>query len=303
MRLKQLPEATNKRGIKYFVKEKAFNLISKTGYCLKPLIVPKNDQEHYLKLYGKKSVEGRKFYNISAGGHFDFGCGIHHPCWTNIDLDREWKYGITFNPEKDIAHDILTCSPIPVESNSAELIYSRLSIEHITDEATLYMFKEAKRMLKKGGLFRVNTLNNYLDYIAFKNNDRDFFYWFKNHKAISIGQAFLEHFAASASLIVEEGASERITDEEMKHIFSTLHYEEAMEYCTSRCPVELQNKYRRRHINWWTPEKLEKMLKSAGFKTVYLSSAEQSMAPVLRNEYYFDNINNKTMLYMEAIND
>ena len=303
MMIKQFPEINNKRGIKYLIKQKVFGFINKTGYSLKPLIVPKNDTQQYIKLYGIESVENRRFYNISAGGHFDFGCGIHHPCWTNVDLNRNWKYGIQYNPKTDIAHDILTCSPIPVESNSAELVHSRLSIEHITDEASLYLFKEAKRMLKKGGILRLNTLNNYLDYVAFKNNDREFFYWFKNHNAISIGQSFLEHFAASASLLVEEGAAERITDQEMEHIFSTMHYEDALDYCTARCPVELQNKYRRRHINWWTPEKLERMLKSAGFKTVYLSQAEQSMAPVLRNEYYFDNINNKTMLYMEAIND
>lgn len=285
-----------------FIKNNVVRLIGKAGYLIKPYISKINDKDRYIKLYGRESVEKRKFYNISAGGHFDFGCGIHHPCWTNIDVDRDWGFGSNFNSKKDIAHDLLTCTPIPIESDSAELVHSRLSIEHITDEAALFMFKEVKRMLKKGGLFRICTYNNTLDCIAYRNNDRDFFWFCPDHKSVSIGQAFLEHLAQSAALNVKEGASKRITDEELKDIFKTKTDEEVLEYCTSRCPVELQVKYRR-HISWWTPEKLERMLKEAGFNNIYLSAAEQSRSPVLRNEYYFDNYSNRTLFYMEAVND
>jgi hypothetical protein len=43
------------------------------------------------------------------------------------------------------------------------------------------------------------------------------------------------------------------------------------------------------------------MLNQAGFKTVYLSTREQSAAPVMRNEVYFDNEDNKFVMYMEAV--
>ena len=114
--------------------------------------------------------------------------------------------------------------------------------------------------------------------------------------------SILDHFAKSASILVNEGASNRISDEEFRNIFKIRNFEDALDYCTSRCPIELQNKYRNRHINWWNPLKLQQMLFRAGFKTIYLSAPEQSASPVLRNEFYFDNLCNKAMLYMEVIN-
>jgi len=286
-----------------FVKSKAIEYLGLAGYFIKPLVAKKNDTDLYIKLYGKDSVEARRFYNISAGGHFDFGCGIHHPCWTNIDMDRNWKSAKCYDPSKDIAHDLLTCNPIPVESSSAELVHSRLSIEHITDEAVLFMFTEIKRILKKDAIFRVHTINTDIDYRALKNNDREYFFWFQNNPSISLEQAFLEHFAASASNLTPDGAKNPISDEELRSVFSSLPYEDALNYCTARCPVELQNKYRNRHINWWNPNKLHKMLSMAGFKTIYLSAPEQSASPVLRNDFYFDNMCNRVMLYMEAVNN
>jgi hypothetical protein len=116
-------------------------------------------------------------------------------------------------------------------------------------------------------------------------------------------QAFLEHFAASASTLTPDGAENPISDEEIRFVLGTKKYEDALDFFASRCPVELQYKYRNRHINWWNPEKLHRMLAQAGFKTIYLSQPEQSASPVLRNDNYFDNMTNRTMLYMEAVND
>jgi predicted SAM-dependent methyltransferase len=269
-----------------------------------------NDIAMYIRLYGEESVEKRRFYNISAGAFIDFGCGIHHPCWTNIDVDRPWKdkYNpncIEFDPKTDIAHDLLSLSPIPVESSTAELIHSRFTIASITDEAALYFFKEVFRMLKPGGVFRVNAPNIDLDYRAYRNNDMSFFYWieiwFGKDHSISIEQAFLQHIASQASTIHSNGIPDRITDEQFKNLLDSMNLDDALDYCTSKCSVEIQKDFRNDHINWWNPEKLERMLRSAGFQTVYISDREQSASPVMRNEAYFDNIDNKFVMYMEAV--
>lgn len=272
-------------------------VIRVTGYELSK-IKSHNDEKLYRELFGNYSVENRKFYNISAGGHFDFGCGIHHPLWTNIDVDRPWENRIQYNPDRDIAHDFLTLTPLPVDSDTAEIVYSRATIEHLTDDAALLMLKEVKRILKPGGVFRVVTPNIDLDFRAFRNNDKHYFYWAKH---CTIEQAFLEHFACGASPKSLEPAHEKISDEQFRILFKNMSFEDALNFCTSKCKLPILPKYRENHLNWWNPAKLERMLRQAGFTTIYLSFAEQSVCPILRNEYYFDNEYQKVMLYMEAI--
>jgi predicted SAM-dependent methyltransferase len=276
------------------------NLIAATGYELQK-IKNYHDEALYFELYDKESIEKRRFYNISAGGHFDFGCGIHHPFWTNIDVDRPWKNQIQFNPVQDVAHDLLSLKPIPVESCTAEIVYSRVTIEHISDDAALQMFKEVERMLKPRGVFRVVAPNIDIDYRAYKNNDKHYFFWVP--RRYSIEQAILEHFAYGTSIMNNEPAFEKICDEKFRELFSQLTYEAALDYCISKCDLSTQFVNRENHINWWNPSKLERMLRMAGFNTIYVSSAEQSSLPVLRNEHYFDNVYQKAMMYMEAVKD
>lgn len=259
-----------------------------------------SDTDKYIRLYGMESVEKRMFYNISAGAFIDFGCGIHHPCWTNIDVDLPWKYN-KYKPGYDIVHDLLSIKSIPVESSTAELVHSRFTIASITDEAAQFFFNEVFRILKKGGIFRIVTPDIDLDYRAYVNNDMHFFYWFKNNKSVTIEQAFLFHVASQASTIHPTSPAERITDEQFRKLLDTMSLEDALNHCTSGCSVEFQKTHRIDHINWWNREKLERMLGQAGFKSVYLSAREQSASPVMRNNAYFDNIDNKFVMYMEAV--
>jgi predicted SAM-dependent methyltransferase len=291
------------------------NQVRKLGYelrCVKPV----HDEKRYVDLYGKESVANRNFYNISAGGHLGFGGGFSHPCWTNIDVDRPWNGSRTYNPQTDIAHDLLSLDPLPLASNSAELVHSRFSIEHITDDAAEVMFNEVFRILKHNGIFKATVPNVDLDYRAYLSNDLSYFSWIdmfsypKNYtnygligplREASLEQIFLIHFAANASTYHTEGPAERIDDEIFKNIFKELPYEDALNFCSHKCSVEVAKKYRQNHINWWNQSKLEKKLRKAGFKTVYAIGPNQSSSPVFRNNSYFDNNWNMVALYMEAI--
>jgi predicted SAM-dependent methyltransferase len=283
------------------------NILDKAGIEIKKK-KNRNDTWLYNELYGTESVNNRRFYNISAGGHFEFGGKFHHPLWTNIDVDRPWKWnkGREFDPTTDIAHDPLTLKPIPIKSDTAELVQSRFAVEHITDDAAQVMFNEVHRMLKKNGVFRISCPHTDLYYAAYKRKDKHFFYWSKEHDFLrnaSLDQLLLDHFAASLTTLRPEGSPKRINDDEFRRIFNTMPYENALNYITSQCSMEFHLTNRRNHINWWNFKKFEKMLSQAGFKQIIRSSPFQSAAPVMRNDNYFDNLYNGLLIYVEAIKD
>lgn len=240
---------------------------------------PSTDVCLYYELYNKESVEDRKFYNIGAGG-------FRHLAWTNVDHESEWykdSLGTDF-----IDWDLLSLTPLPVESDSAEIVYSSHLIEHITNDAARNLFNEAFRILKKNGIFRVTAPNIDLDYRAYKERDRHYFYWLE--EPYSVQQLFRSHFATSAS----------ISDSELNEIFGKMEYEKALDYCISKCSVEEQKKHPGNHINWWNAKKLFRTLETAGFRNILLSSYGQSFSPVLRETMLFDNCHPKISFYMEA---
>jgi SAM-dependent methyltransferase len=286
------------------VMEKVVNAI---GYDIQ-VCRAKNDIELYYRIYGKKAVEDRRFYNIGAGS-------FRHPAWTNVDHKSEWYKDVQSN-NIDIDWDLLSLTPVPVEDSSAEIVYSSHTTEHITDEGAQNMFNESHRILREGGVFRVTTPNIDLDFRAYKGNDRHFFYWIdwystpkecqriKLNKPLNeatIQQIFLWHFASSASTLHADGSPKRITDEELDRIFREMEYQEALNYCISKCSLEVQKKYPGNHINWWNKNKLLRMLRNAGFDDICLSGYGQSVSPVLRNILIFDNTHPKISLYVEAV--
>ena len=290
------------------------NSLSRIGYQLMR-IKPENDYQRYQSLLPNDSIRRKAFYNISAGGHFGFGGGFYHPLWTNIDVSFDGQ-NPCYNEQKDIRHDFLEKTQLPLESNDAELFLSRFTIEHITDEAALYMLKEVHRCLKQNGVFRIIAPNNELDYSAYQNNDLSFFDWIgwqsepKTMKklcyaippnATSIHQVFLAHFASNASIIHGDGSENPIVDEEFEEIMKSLAFEDAMNFCTARCSVEKQKLYRQNHINWWTYKKTEKFLREAGFNKVYAMSPTQSISQIMRNNKWFYGLFDQVAFYMEAV--
>lgn len=275
------------------------------GYELNNITKSRYDVPLYLKHYGEDSVKNRCFYNISVGAYNGFGGGLHHPCWTNVDLDRPWKNdkyypnSPEFNPKIDIAHDLLSMNPIPVESSTAELVHSRFTVDRLTDETAQYFFNEIFRILKKGGIFRIVSTNLDLDYRAYVNNDRDYFFWLEDD--FTIEQMFLFHVVTQTSTNYHDSNTHKISDEELRQLFKKMNYEDVLNYCCSKCSIEIHKNNRYDHLNWWNQKKFGKMLNIAGFNSIYRSAAEQSASPVMRNEYYFDNDHMKVMMYMEAV--
>lgn len=282
-------------------------ILNKAGLQLK-LGSPKPNLDLYVKKYGRQAVDEKRFYNVGQATFF-------HPAWTVVDYFKKPDSSILLPGPFAIHYDLMSLQPMPVEDSSAELIYTSHTLEHVTNEAVNFFLKEAYRILKPGGMIRIVTPDIKLTYRAWRDNDADFFYWVPNSypdgnwhefnlriplKEATLTQVFLEDFASTASEIVVVGADKRISDEEMQHLFNTMSMEEALDYCISRCPVELQHQFPYQHMNWFTEEKMGKMLKEAGFLEVYASRWGQSFSSVMRNTDYFDNNSPKMSMYMEA---
>jgi len=290
------------------IKKLLQNVLKSLGYEV--LSVKKRlDISVYHAHYPEDSITMKRFYNIGAGG-------FYHPYWTNIDYDSDWYALNRKHTLKGIQYDLFSLEPIPVDSNSAELVYSSHTVEHISNPAAQNMFNESFRMLKPGGMLRVTTPNIDLEYRAFRNNDRHYYYWAQMYnnpkewkrvkydrplKDASIEQIFLTHFASSVSTLHTDGSLERIDDAELNRIFKELPYEEALDYCISKCSLDVQKKYPGNHMNWWNFKKMSSMLREAGFTKIYLSGYGQSYSPALRNVMLFDNTHPKISLFVEAI--
>jgi len=265
------------------------------------------DLGRYSSIYDADSITNRRFYNVGAGT-------FSHPYWTNVDYQSDW-YESNSTTAGSINYDLLALEPIPVEDSSAELFYTSHTVEHITNDAAQNLFDECHRALKSDGLLRITTPNVDLEYRAYKENDRDYFYWIDNYRSKSqwrrgsfsgpltdatTAQVFLSHFATSMSSLHRDGAADRISDAELASIFEELGKEGGLDHCISRCPLEIQRKFPGNHINWWNFEKLARMLKAAGFEDVYESGFGQSFAPPMRDTSQFDNTHPKISIYVEA---
>lgn len=265
----------------------------------------------YRAIYGDDSVNNKRFYNIGAGA-------FSHSCWTNVDFISDWYKSNNKKTLGGINYDLFLLQPVPVESNTAEIIYTSHTIEHVNNAAVQNLFNEAYRMLKPGGFLRIVTPDTELEYRAWQQNDRSYFYWIdwysspedvkrlKMRKPLNqetTAQIFLENFASQASLIPLKGSPKRIDDEQLSRLFKTMSFEQALDYCTSLCDIEIQKQNPGAHINWFTEKKLREMLQKAGFKTIYRSAYGQSFCSVMRDLNFFDTTIPKVSLYVEAVKD
>lgn len=269
----------------------------------------RNDLELYREMYAMDAIKSHRFFNIGAGT-------FRHPAWTNLDIIQKDERSKPDDSLPFVHFNLFDHRPLPAEDGSLEVIYTSHTIEHVDDKSVQWLFSEVFRTLRPGGILRIVTPDILLAYRAWKRNDRRFFFWLfldqytgnpeqqglniPINKA-SIHQVFLEDFASQASEISIAGAPERISDSRLIEIFDTMPLDDALNYCTSFCSVEIQQQYPFHHINWFHEGKLKNMLEKAGFIDIYHSGYLQSSAPVMRNPKYFDHTLPQLSLYMEAI--
>jgi predicted SAM-dependent methyltransferase len=258
----------------------------------------------YIDLFGEDAVRERRFYNVGGGNKFV------HPAWTVINLPSE-HYGKDY---MDLQWDLMSGTPMPIESGMAKVVFSRYTLEHVTDEAVKHFLADAHRALSPGGYLRLIVPDIEIYFRAYQAKDPTLFHrpgqvgeTFPNEKFLadpnqaSFEQRLLWTFASNVSTLHPDGAPERVTDQELQEKLKEQDLEAALNYCKSKVSVEIQGKYRQNHINWFNARKLERMMRAAGFQSVYRSAIGESKCPILRDVKLLEARRPEIALYMEAI--
>jgi SAM-dependent methyltransferase len=264
------------------------------------------DRARYRAAYSDDSLQGRRFYNVGAGL-------FSHPYWTNIDFPSA-HYGAVQAKQAFIPHDLMSLQPLAIESDTAEVLYTSHTIEHVKDAAVAKLFSEAYRVLKPGGFFRVTTGPDAdSDYAALQRHDAAWFYWDEDISlsgwqrdyvqppiTVSLKQRWLFDFASAASRNCRHPAKQKFSDDEIDEVFrASSSFEAALD--TFADAVDFQADHPGLHVSWWTHDKTIRMLRDASFENVYRSGHGQSCCPILRNTWYFDNTHPQVSLYVEAV--
>jgi predicted SAM-dependent methyltransferase len=205
--------------------------------------------DQYVELFGEIAVREKRFYNLGAEP------GFSHPAWTVINHPSA-HYGIDY---MHIKWDLLSDDPLPIRNDQAKVIFSRYTLEHVTDKAVDHFFREAYRALGDGGYLRIIVPDIDIFYQAYLARMPGLFYrpnqnreefpnqkFLSNPNITSFEQRFLWTFASNASELHPDGAPERISDKEFDKVFSELKYEEALNYCTAKCTLEIQKRLPRK---------------------------------------------------------
>lgn len=259
----------------------------------------------YPKLYSQESLTNKLFYNVGAGA-------FYHKHWTNIDYISDWYKGV--QKPNVLHHDLTSLKPLPIADNSAELIYTSHTVEHITDEAVKFFLKDSLRALKKGGGIRITTgPDAETDFRAMMNGDEDWFYWDKMYSkpgqyemmykqpadSVPLEERWLRHVCTQLAPNDLSPSQHKFTSDEIKKIIQEKGFEGSLDYFTSLCQFDTQRPGN--HISYWTHKKLEKYLTEAGFTVIYRSGFGQSAFAVLRDTTYFDNTHPQMSIYIEAV--
>ena len=182
------------------------------------------------------------------------------PEWVTVDIDGS-----------DIDHDFRSGKPLPFENNTIQLVFTSHMIEHLDERVCSNVFKEIFRLLKVGGVFRVEAPDLKKIILKYKSNDTEFFDKLLSKKEREeFGKTLHQHdiFVGLISCYIENDTHipVRIHKEEVDKNIAIMTDDEFANWCISFQTAE--QKLTGGHIQTVTSEKIIKMLKEAGFTEV-----------------------------------
>jgi len=200
--------------------------------------------------------------------------------WTCVDLYHK----------SDVSIDFRKKQVLPFGTNTVDIAFTSHMVEHINDDADMFLFKEIYRILKPNGTVRIVCPDYDKAMDAYKNKNIKFF---QKGGVRTIGKTlermFVNYFASFRKKgyrgIANYSGGPIVKPEEVKKIIATGDRDKIINWCVSKIPKDAPYIA---HVNGFNYNKIRLMLQRAGFKTIYKSAYRKSKVPELRTGA-FDN--------------
>jgi SAM-dependent methyltransferase len=247
-----------------------------------------------IRLSSEEKIDKNKvLINIGSGDWSHIG-------WINLDYPSEWYKKVQKN-HQIIAFDIRK-DKIPFANSSVDVIYCSHVIEHIENEYIENLFTECFRVLKAKGIMRITCPDAEFLYQVSKIGST---YWqwrnewfksvfYKGGKPRPVD--YLVREIATPQLL---GYVNSINNIDYFDAFQSMGMNDFFEYLTHK--LEYRVKYPGDHINYWSFEKISKMLSKIGFETVIRSKWSGSICREMTSIAKFDITYPKMSLYVDIV--
>ena len=266
-------------------------------------------RHHSIEISDQNYLDYFKSVNSSRSKCFNVGSGVwSHDFWTNIDLPPQSKEFAKIQ-SPCLFHDLVKDDELPIENNSAELIFTSHVIEHLLDIDVIKLFKSAYRSLKPGGIIRVVTGPDAdTDFQALQRDDRQWWYFYDEEKKLenmnnnlSSVDCWIKHLATPRSIHSTTPCDKKYTEKEINELIEKFdgRPDQLRDLFTNGLEYNINTPGD--HLSWWNAEKLVGSLKQAGFSIVEKSGNGQSKSVFMRDLRFFDLTFPQISLYVEAV--
>lgn len=181
----------------------------------------------------------------------------------------------------------------PIEKESYDLIYTSHTLEHLSQNAVIHTLKEAHRILKRKGGLRITIPDIDLILSHYKKKDRE---WFEM-KYPAFKKYDLEYFLLK---VFATHLIDRISSEQVRKDFEIMNEVSFLDKYIGLIENQWQKEKPGLHRNWFNFEKLEKLLKEAGFSNIVRNCPNQSIFTELCYKD-FDNTHPGISIFVDAI--
>jgi SAM-dependent methyltransferase len=201
---------------------------------------------------------------------------------------------------------------LPMADAGLDYVFTSHFLEHVDDETAAHLLREARRMLRPGGVLRITVPDAGEALRRYRAGDAAWFdrQWVEPESSarwtavgiepnleskLLFAVALHGRRAPSGAFLLVPPPADR---EEVRRRAMAGDDDAFGAWAVSLTPPEQPGLIKHEHINWFTWEKLSRLLRETGFATVERSACGQSKAPLLRDPA-FDNRPEIT-LYVEA---